>query len=165
MRRRREGSTNYRQRLRLLKSGLPRMVVRKTSRNFIVQFVEYRHEGDRIIASAEARELPGLGWKYSTSNLPAAYLTGLLAGKRAGASGTTRCVLDIGLNIPSRGSKIFAALKGSLDSGIEIPHDDSILPSEDRISGGHVAAQMDKPDITKDFENVKKAIEDKEVAP
>jgi len=164
-RRRQEGRTNYRHRLGLLKSGLPRLVVRKTSRNIIVQFVQFSPEGDRTIAVAEAKELRKLGWNFSTSNLPAAYLTGLLAARRAMARDMSRCVLDIGLNIPSRGCKMFAALKGSLDAGIEIPHDESMLPTEERISGEHVVAHSGKKEITDDFKDVKKAIKDQEVAP
>ncbi len=163
-RRRKEGRTDYRHRLRLLKSGLPRVVVRKTARNIIVQFIEYHPGGDRVIAAAMARELRKRGWTSSTANLSAAYLTGLLAARRASAAGIDRCVLDIGLHVPSRGCKMFAALKGVLDAGIVVPHNDSILPPEDRISGEHVVSFHEKSEITTEFENIKKAIEDEEVA-
>jgi len=165
LRRRREGRTDYRHRLRLLKSGLPRLVIRKTSRNIVVQFVEYHPGGDRVIVSAEARELRKLGWNFSIANLPAAYLTGLLAGRRAAAAGVTRTVLDMGLHIPSRGCKIFAALKGALDGGIDVPHDDSILPTEERISGEHVASHLNKPELPGAFESLKETIQNEEVAP
>jgi ribosomal protein L18 len=44
-------------------------------------------------------------------------------------------VLDIGLNEPVKGSKVFTALKGLLDAGMEIPHGEEIFPSDERISG------------------------------
>ena len=46
-RRRREGKTDYRKRLRLLRSRKIRMVVRKSLKNTQVQLVEYK-EGDLI---------------------------------------------------------------------------------------------------------------------
>ena len=139
-RRRREGKTNYYKRLKLIKSGKPRMVVRKTLNYIIVQFAEARIEGDRMIAVAHSRELvKKYGWKGGTKNTAAAYLTGLLAGYRARLAGVEEAVLDIGLNVPSPGARVFAALKGALDAGIRIPHSEEILPSEERIRGEHIA--------------------------
>src|SRR5687768_18409510 len=86
-RRRREGRTDYRTRLALLRSGEHRVVVRKTLRNVIVQVVAFDPTGDKVVASAEARELAKLGWTGYTRNTPSAYLTGLLAGMRAKAAG------------------------------------------------------------------------------
>ena len=79
-RRRREGRTDYRTRLGLLKSGETRLVVRRTNGNVIVQFVGWAQEGDQVQATAVAQELAKLGWEGSPKNTPAAYLTGLLAG-------------------------------------------------------------------------------------
>ncbi len=139
-RRRREGKTNYYKRLKLIKSGKPRMVVRKTLNYIIVQFAEARIEGDRMIAVAHSRELvKKYGWKGGTKNTAAAYLTGLLAGYRARLAGVEEAVLDIGLNDPVPGARVFAALKGALDAGIRIPHSEEILPSEERIRGEHIA--------------------------
>ncbi len=135
-RRRREGRTDYRKRLGLLKSGETRVVVRRTAANIIVQFVDWANEGDAIQATAVAQELKKLGWEGSAKNTPAAYLTGLLAGKRAAAAGVESAVLDIGRHVPSKGSKVFAALKGVKDAGIEIAAgDDDIYPSEERLTG------------------------------
>ena len=80
------------------------------------------------------------GWDASTANLPAAYLTGLLAARRAKARGTGKAILDIGLNPPIRGSKVFAALKGALDGELDVPHNPEILPPDERISGQHIVA-------------------------
>jgi large subunit ribosomal protein L18 len=138
-RRRREGKTDYRKRLALLKSGKIRIVVRNSLKNVRVQFIKYHEEGDKIITSAISQELINkYNWKFSTSSTPSAYLTGLIAGKRAAERGISEGVLDIGRQIPVSGSKNFAALKGVLDAGINCPHDDSKLPSEDRIFGKHI---------------------------
>ena len=139
-RRRREGKTNYYKRLKLIKSGKPRFVVRRTNKYIIVQVAEARIEGDRIIAAAHSRELVKLyGWRGGTANTSAAYLTGLLAAYRALEKGVRDAVLDIGLYDPIPGSRVFAALKGALDAGLKIPHGEGILPSEERIRGEHIA--------------------------
>ena len=135
-RRRREGRTNYRTRLALLKSGETRLVVRRTNGNVIVQFVDWTQTGDAVKATAVAQELKKMGWEGSPKNTPAAYLTGLLAGKRAAEAGVESAVLDIGRHTPTKGSRVFAALKGVLDAGIEVPHGgEDVYPSEERLNG------------------------------
>jgi large subunit ribosomal protein L18 len=135
-RRRREGRTNYRTRLALLKSQETRLVVRRTNGNVIVQFVDWTQTGDAVKATAVAQELKKMGWEGSAKNTPAAYLTGLLAGKRAAKAGVESAVLDIGRHTPTKGSRVFAALKGVLDAGIDVPHGgEDIYPSEERLSG------------------------------
>ncbi len=143
-RRRREGRTDYRQRQRLLRGRVPRAVVRLSHKNANVQFIAYDEKGDRVLAAATSKELNKLGWTGATGNLPAAYLTGFLAGKRASQNGVEEAVLDIGLKGPAKGSAIFAALKGMLDAGIEIPHGEEVLPAEDRIMGAHIDENMGK---------------------
>ena len=139
-RRRREGKTNYYRRLKLIRSGKPRLVVRRTNKYIIVQVVEPRVEGDRVIAAAHSRELAKLyGWMGGTGNTPAAYLTGLLAAYRALEKGVREAVLDIGLHDPVPGSRVFAALKGALDAGLSVPHSEEILPGSERITGAHIA--------------------------
>lgn len=152
-RRRRDGKTDYRKRLRLLRSGLPRAIVRRSNRYVRVQIAKFEMEGDRILASAFSKELEKYGWKHSGSNTAAAYLTGLLAARRAVGKGVKRAVLDIGLHVPSRGARVFASLKGMLDGGMVISHDDKILPSEDRISGAHIGEK-----IMRDLNRTKKKI-------
>jgi large subunit ribosomal protein L18 len=156
-RRRREGKTDYRSRLALVKSRKPRMVVRKTSTNIIVQFITYAPEGDKVVGTALSRELTTLGWKYSTKSIPAAYLTGYLASKRV-AGKVSEAVLDIGLSGPRKGAKIFAALKGALDGGIKIPHGKEIFPSDDRIKGKHIEDYRQQP-IMADFAAMKGTID------
>ena len=138
-RRRREGRTDYRKRLKLLKSKKVRIVVRKSLKHIRVQFIEYDEVGDKILASAISSEIiKKYKWAFSTSNTSAAYLTGLIAGKRAIDNGIMEGVLDIGRHLPVKGSKIFAALKGVLDAGIKCPHNSEKLPPENRIFGKHI---------------------------
>ncbi|RLF31169.1 MAG: 50S ribosomal protein L18 [Thermoplasmata archaeon] len=138
-RRRREGRTDYRKRLKLLKSRKTRLVVRKSLKNTLVQFIEYKEEGDNVIATATSKELTSkYNWKFSTSTTPAAYLTGLLAGKRAKEKGIKECILDTGRHVPVAGSKIFASLKGVIDAGVECPCSEEKIPSEERIMGKHL---------------------------
>lgn len=141
-RRRRQGKTDYRARLALLKSHELRAVVRNSQSRIRVQFVEFDMNGDRTVASAVSSELSKFGWEGSCSSTPAAYLTGLLAGMRAKGKGFTGAVLDIGLHEPRRGAKVFASLKGMLDAGIEVPHGEGMFPSDERISGAHLGEDV-----------------------
>ena len=149
-RRRREGKTDYRKRLRHLRSGLPRLVVRRTLKKTIVQVAEYHPEGDRIMAQASSTELAKLGWTASFSTVPAAYLPGLLAAKRAANNGIEAAILDGGLGKPTTGGRVFSALQGALDGGLEVPHGEDVLPSEERVRGEHLSKEV--PDM---FEKVK----------
>jgi len=138
-RREREGKTDYRHRLRLLRSGKPRLVVRISLKHVIAQVVRTTQSGDLTLASAYSKELEKLGWKGCTSNMPAAYLVGMLCGHRALKAGVRECVLDIGMHTPSPRTKIFAALKGALDAGLQIPHGEGVLPSDERVRGENIA--------------------------
>ncbi|KYK23327.1 50S ribosomal protein L18 [Thermoplasmatales archaeon SG8-52-4] len=138
-RRRREGKTDYRRRLKLLRSKKIRVVIRKSIKNTQIQFVDYKESGDNILISAKSDELiKKFNWKYSTSTTPAAYLTGILAGKRAKDKGISECVLDIGRHPPVTGSKIFASIKGVIDAGIKCPYNEEMMPADDRIMGKHL---------------------------
>lgn len=157
-RRRREGKTNYKKRLQLLLSGKPRLVVRVTNTRVIVQLAEFGKAGDRVIAQADSRELKKLGWKHAVKNIPSAYLTGVLAGRKAAAKKVKKAVPDIGLHTPSRGARAFAALKGAADSGMKIELGKERLPSEDRLRGGHIEAYK-KSKLAADFDKTKARIE------
>jgi len=145
-RRRREGKTDYRVRLRLLKSGEPRAVVRLTDRRVRVALVTYDPTGDRVLAAADSRELGRLEFpSASLSSTPAAYLTAYLAGLRAKAHGAASAVLDAGIRRPTEGGRLAAALKGLLDAGIEIPHGEGGFPSADRLNGSHLGKPLPSP--------------------
>ena len=138
-RRRREGVTDYRKRLRLLKSRKVRLVIRKSLKYTQIQFVEYKEDGDNILVDANSKELIAkYNWKYSTSSTPAAYLIGLVAGKRAKDKGINECVLDMGRYIPTDGNKVFASIKGVIDAGLDCPYNEEKIPSEDRLLGKHI---------------------------
>lgn len=137
-RRRREGRTNYYRRQRLLLSRKPRLVIRKTNSRTIVQVIAANVIGDSTVASAVSTELGNYGWSAGTANLPSAYLTGLLAGLRAKARGVDAAVLDLGLIPPVRGSKVYGALKGAIDAGMDVPHGGDVLPDEARLTGEHI---------------------------
>lgn len=174
MRRRREGVTDYHQRLRLLKSGRPRLVVRVSNQHIRVQLVGLGADGDRTLASAHSSELTDFGWEAPTGNTPAAYLTGILAGGRALAAGVDGAVLDIGLATASPGSKVFAAQEGAIDAGLESPHNESVFPDWERTRGEDIAAyaadreslyagEFDATDLPSHFDTVLEAIREAEL--
>ncbi|OAQ51718.1 50S ribosomal protein L18 [Natrinema mahii] len=170
MRRRREVRTDYHQRLRLLKSGKPRLVARKSNKHTTAQLITPGPQGDETLASAHSSDLEEYGWDAPTSNISAAYLTGLLAGQRAVEAGIEEAVLDIGLNTATPGNKVFAVQEGAIDAGLEIPHNDSVLADWSRTRGEHIAEyaeQLDEPlysgefdatDLPEHFDEVREAI-------
>ncbi|KAK9222808.1 hypothetical protein WN944_011247 [Citrus x changshan-huyou] len=186
--RRREGKTDYRARIRLInqdknKYNTPkyRFVVRFTNKDITAQIISASIAGDIILASAYAHELPRYGLEVGLTNYAAAYCTGLLLARRVlkmlemdaeyegnvEATGEDysveptenrrpfRALLDVGLVKTTTGNRVFGALKGALDGGLDIPHsekrfagfskDSKQLDAEVHrkyIYGGHVAAYM-----------------------
>jgi len=138
-RRRREGKTNYKKRLKSLKSGSVRLVVRRSSKNIYCQLVEYKKEGDVVIASSSSKELQKFGWNVDCGNLPAAYLTGLLCGAKAKGNKLSGVILDTGLAVSVRGSRLYSVLKGAIDGGLEVLHSEEAFPPVERVSGKHIA--------------------------
>ena len=157
-RRRREGRTDYHQRLRLLLSEENRVVVRKSARHMQVQLVAPKPEGDVTLSSAISTELKKYGYEGATGNTTAAYLTGLLFGLRALDEEYESGVLDIGLAASSAGSRVYAVLKGVIDAGMDVPHNPSVFPSDERIRGEHVAEYMEGSNLPEQFEAVKEKI-------
>ena len=148
MRRRREVRTDYHQRLRLLKSGKPRLVARVSNKHVRAQLVTPGPDGDRTHAAASSEDLAEYGWEAPTGNLPSAYLTGYLAGRRALDAGVEEAVLDIGLNTATPGNKVFAVQEGAIDAGVEIPHNEAVLADWSRNRGEHIAeyaAELEEP--------------------
>ena len=152
-RRRREGKTNYHKRLALLKGRETRLVVRKTNAHTIVQFVDYEPDGDVVVAHAETGHLEAAGWKGSTGNMPAAYLAGLKAGALAKKAGVDSAVVDLGMQEPTHGGRLFAAVKGAIDAGIDIPVSEDALPADERVQGAHIDEAL-----AKSFEQVKEKV-------
>ncbi|MBP3792231.1 MAG: 50S ribosomal protein L18 [Methanobrevibacter sp.] len=153
-RRRRQGKTDYKARMNLVDYDKSRLVVRVSNAHATVQVIDYAPEGDITVASAVSKQLANYGYLGATGNISAFYLTAYLCAKRALAAGVENAILDIGLKSPIKGSKIFAALKGAVDAGLEIPHGDFIFPEDERIRGEHVAnyaESLDAEEVAKKF--------------
>jgi len=138
-----------------------RLIVRLSNRDITCQVAYSRIEGDKIVCAAYSHELPKYGVKVGLTNYAAAYCTGLLVARRllkqlgldSLYQGTTdvtgdeynveaaeegpgafRCYLDVGLNRTSTGARVFAAMKGAVDGGLNIPHSTKRFPGYDAES-------------------------------
>lgn len=147
-RRRFEAKTDYKARLALLKSEKPRLVVRKTNRYVVVQIVKTDIAQDKVIVGSSSKILLTKGWPTelagSLKSLSAAYLTGFIIGKSAQKAGIKGAILDAGMHINVKNSRIYAVLKGAVDSGLDIPHSDEVLPEMESIKNDKVAKIFDK---------------------
>lgn len=143
LKRKRESKTDYRRRLQLLKSGKLRLVVRRSNKHIQAQIVKFGEEGDKIVESVHSSQLSSFGWKGNTGNIPAAYLTGYLLGKKAKGK---EVIVDLGLQTPHHGSRLYALLKGAREAGLKFTVSEEIFPSDDRVMGNHIAAYADKAD-------------------
>jgi large subunit ribosomal protein L5e len=160
-----------------------RLVVRITNRDIICQIFAADLTHDSCLAAAYSHELPRYGVKYGLTNYAAAYCTGLLLARRVNKKyaldykGNTevdgndynveadeagkapfKALLDVGLARTTTGARIFGALKGACDGGIDVPHKDRRFPGSKRgenkewesspethrkyIFGGHVGEWM-----------------------
>lgn len=159
-----------------------RLIVRLSNRDITCQIAYARIEGDRIVCSAYSHELPRFGVKVGLTNYASAYCTGLLVARRilqklgldslyAGCTDVTgeefcvepvedgpgafRCYLDVGLSRTTTGARIFGAMKGAVDGGLNIPHSVKRFPGynaeektldaaihRQHIFGQHVANYM-----------------------
>lgn len=163
-RRRREGKTDYYARKRLVTqdknkymSPKYRLVARFTNKDIVAQIAYATLEGDRIVESAYAHELPKYGVKVGLTNYAAAYCTGLLLARRVlkklgladtyvgcteidgeefhvedeGDRRAFKAFLDVGLTRTSTGNRVFGVLKGAVDGGVFVPHSGSRFPGYD----------------------------------
>ncbi|MDP6661482.1 MAG: 50S ribosomal protein L18 [Candidatus Thalassarchaeaceae archaeon] len=155
--RRRNAETDYHRRMRMLRGGVPRAVVRVSNTQVTCQLVSFDAGGDRVLASVTGKTLVNKHkWPSDASrkSVPACYLAGMALAKSALAAGHSEAILDIGLAAASRGSRAFAALRGMVECGLEIPHSEEVLPSDDRVSGSHIG-----DDLAKAVEATKKSIQ------
>lgn len=134
-----------------------RLVVRFTNKDIVAQVMYSRIQGDFVMAAAYAHELVRYGMPVRSTNYAAAYATGLLVARRlldklgmaAEFEGNTDDLgddyyvpepeddgrrpflasLDLGLKRATTGAKVFGAMKGAADGGLDIPH------SEKRFAG------------------------------
>lgn len=151
-RRRREGKTNYRKRLKLLLGHKPRLVIRKTNRYIIAQIVESKEAKDKVVIGYTTKKLLDFNWKFGFKNIPAAYVLGLILGKKTKEKGIVEAILDLGLHRVTKGNRLFGVLAG-VTKFINVPHSKEILPSEDRIYGKHI-----KSDISKKIKEIEKKL-------
>jgi large subunit ribosomal protein L18 len=153
-RRKNEKRTDYKKRFGYLKSGKPRIVIRKTNNYLIVQLIESFEAKDKIIAGMNSKELLKHGWPENLSkslkSISASYLTGYLFGKKIKGK---EVIVDLGLVRNVHGSRIYALQKGLVDAGVKIKVDEKTFPSKDRIEGKH-----QKKEIQEAFKKVKESI-------
>ena len=130
-RRRRESRTDYKLRTGLLKSGIPRIVVRRTNKYFILQAVESNEAQDKVTATVTSKNLLKNGWDAkaggSLKSIPAGYLTGLLMAKKLGKG---KFIVDLGMARTEAGSRVFAVVKGLIDGGLDIPANEEVFPDD-----------------------------------
>lgn len=133
----------------MLESGKPRIIIRKSNKYIIIQYVESKIAQDSVKKAISSNELLEYGWPKekigSLKSIPAAYLTGLLFGKSI--KDLKPAVFDLGLARSTKGSRIYAALKGLVDAGFDIPHGKEIFPEEKRIQNENVKDFFEKVKI------------------
>jgi len=137
------------------------LIVRFTNKNIVCQIAHAKIEGDVVVCAAYSHELPRYGIKVGLTNYAAAYSTGLLLARRLLTNlklaevyegqlevdgdeynveslddqpSAFRCYLDVGLNRTTTGARVFGALKGAVDGGLEINHSTSRFPGYDEES-------------------------------
>ena len=146
--RRKEHKTDYSKRLKLLKGELPRIVFRKTNKYLIAQYVTSDQTKDKIEIGITSKKLTNYGWpkefEGSLKSIPAAYLIGLLIGKEITKNKKENPIADFGMLRVLPKSKVYAFLKGLIDSGVKIKHKEENFPNEDRISGKHFEKNFSK---------------------
>jgi len=156
-RRRREGKTDYSSRISLLKSN-SRIIFRKTNRYIIGQLVTSFQAQDKVEIGLTSKELLEYSWPKDSSgslkSIPASYFTGYLLGKKILDKDIKQGILDIGLTRNIKKSRIYAFLKGLIDSGLKLKSSSEIFPDESRIRGRHMKKSLE-------FDKIKSAIDKK----
>lgn len=142
LKRRSLGITDYQKRYRLLKSNVTRAVVRPTNKGLMIEFVDYSPSGDLVKVTVTDKTLQKEYGVYG-NNIQAMYLAGYLAGKKAAAKGIESAIFDTGRYKFIHGGRLAAALKGIVDSGIDIPASEDVFPDESRINGEHLKNKVD----------------------
>lgn len=117
------------------------ITVNITNENTQVQILKPGMTGDKVIASAHSRYLLDKGWKGSRKSVPAAYLTGYLAGKKALGNGAKDAIMYTGTRRYTQ--RMAAALKGVIDAGLTVPADPETFPPDARINGEHLTVKND----------------------
>jgi large subunit ribosomal protein L18 len=133
--RRRQYKTNYSKRLALLKGNSPRLIIRKTNRYILLQIVESKNAQDTVRYGVNTKELLKYGWPKDKmgglKSLSASYLGGFLLGKKS--KDIKAAILDLGLIPNTKGSRVYSALKGVADAGLNVSYDKKIMANDERI--------------------------------
>ncbi len=158
-RRRKENKTDYKKRLNLLKGRAPRVVFRKTNRYFISQYIESEEAKDKVILTINSKGLLKYGWdekaKGSLKSIPASYLTGYLIGKQIISKKLKTPVVDLGMIRTLHKTKVFAFLKGLIDSGLDINCNEECYPEEERIKGSSLKNKIEFEKIKSEIDKIK----------
>lgn len=145
--RRKQHKTDYGNRLKLLKSGKPRIVFRRSNKYILVQYVESNAAQDKIVFGTNSKNLLKYGWpenaKGSLKSLVASYLTGYLVGKQIKDKKLDKPIVDFGMLRMVQKGKQYAFLKGLIEAGIDVGCPEKAFPSEDRLKGEHMKNKVD----------------------
>lgn len=156
--RRVECKTDYLARLKMLKSGKPRLVFRKTNSYLIAQYVVSEEAQDKVVFGATSKDLIKYGWpenfKGSLKSIPASYLFGILVSKKIQKEKLEEPIVDLGLQRVLYKTKIFSFIKGLIDGGLNIPCPEEAFPERERIEGKSL-----KEDFGPNFNKVKEKVE------
>jgi len=141
LRRIRDSKTNYIRRKSMLIGHRDFVTVQISNENTYVQIHKPELTGDKVISSAHSRFLIKKGWKGSRKNIPAAYLTGYFAGKKALGKGISSAIMYSGTRKYTQ--RMAAALKGIIDAGLKVPANQETFPPEARLYGEHLKVKND----------------------
>jgi large subunit ribosomal protein L18 len=157
-RRRRENKTDYGKRIKMLSGSMPRIVFRKSNRYIVAQYVSSQNAQDKIEWEVGSKDLLKHGWpkenQGSLKSIPAAYLTGFLAGQKIMKESLAKPIVDFGMQRVLHKTKTYSFLKGLDDSGVKIGNNEKFFPEEDRIKG-----KQTKKDFSSMFDKIKSNIE------
>ena len=117
------------------------IAINVTNENTQVQILKPEITGDKVIVSAHSRFLLKDGWKGSRKNIPAAYLTGYFAGKKALSKGDDNAIVYSGTRKYTQ--RMAAVVKGVVDAGLQVPSNEETFPPKERINGDHLKVKND----------------------
>jgi large subunit ribosomal protein L5e len=83
------------------------------------------------------------GAEASVENFESQYEDGAYAAEQEGDKKPFYCLLDVGLARTTTGSRIFGALKGACDGGLEIPHNNRRFPGSKKDEDGEYQVDLD----------------------
>jgi len=141
LRRIRNEKTNYTKRKNMLIGKKDFITIQISNENIQVQIHKPDITGDKVLASSHSRFLLNKNWKGSRKNIPASYLTGYLTGKKALAKGISNAIVYSGTRKYTQ--RMAAAVKGVVDSGLEVPVSSESFPIDQRINGEHLKIKND----------------------